>query len=169
VVAPQDADEAGNELRARGFATAGGAAWLKTATETGPPPRGAMFIRGTGTPPPPGISDFWLSGGDLQDGYEQLLENWSEWRHLKVTDPDQAIVARILLIHDWRRIILRDPLLPVELLPPGWPGETARDLVASIYHGVLPGSEAWLESAGLPAPVNRESIEGRFKVLRNLE
>ena len=33
-----------------------------------------------------------------------------------------ALVARTLLIHDFRRIVLRDPALPRALLPGDWPG-----------------------------------------------
>ncbi len=43
--------------------------------------------------------------------------------------PDQdSFIARILLIHAWRRIVLRDPVLPADLLPPDWPGTAARAL-----------------------------------------
>jgi phenylacetic acid degradation operon negative regulatory protein len=40
-------------------------------------------------------------------------------------DPAQAFVARTLLIHAFRRVLLRDPLLPGALLPLGWPGVAA--------------------------------------------
>ena len=39
-----------------------------------------------------------------------------------------AFTARILLIHHYRRVVLRDPLLPTELLPADWPGKAARQL-----------------------------------------
>ena len=69
-----------------------------------------------------------------------------------------AFVARILLVHEYRRIILRDPILPTELLPAGWPGADARALCARLYHRLLPVSERWLddhgqtESGKLPPP-----------------
>ena len=59
-----------------------------------------------------------------------------------------AFVARILLIHEYRRIILRDPILPAELLPAGWPGADARRLCARLYHRLLPASERWLDDNG---------------------
>jgi phenylacetic acid degradation operon negative regulatory protein len=59
-----------------------------------------------------------------------------------------AFVARILLIHAYRRIILRDPALPLELLPPAWPGEAARELCGRLYHRLLPASERWLDDNG---------------------
>jgi phenylacetic acid degradation operon negative regulatory protein len=62
-----------------------------------------------------------------------------------------AFVARILLIHEYRRIILRDPALPCELLPSAWPGEAARELCGKLYHRLLPASERWLDANGQTA------------------
>ncbi|HYI26236.1 MAG TPA: PaaX family transcriptional regulator C-terminal domain-containing protein, partial [Bradyrhizobium sp.] len=56
--------------------------------------------------------------------------------------------ARILLIHHYRRVVLRDPLLPTDLLPADWPGRAARKLCGEIYRGVLPASEQWLDRNG---------------------
>jgi phenylacetic acid degradation operon negative regulatory protein len=58
----------------------------------------------------------------------------------------QAFTARILLIHHYRRIVLRDPLLPADLLPRNWPGRQARALCGEIYRLLLPGSERWLDA-----------------------
>jgi phenylacetic acid degradation operon negative regulatory protein len=59
--------------------------------------------------------------------------------------PVDALVARILLIHEYRRIILRDPLLPAALCPQDWPGQAARGLCAGLYRKLLPASELWLD------------------------
>ena len=77
----------------------------------------------------------------------------------------QAFQLRILLIHDWRRIVLRDPLLPHAMLPADWPGIRAVDLVSSAYRQILAGSERWLdrhavnEDGPLPRP---EGLKQRF-------
>ena len=74
-----------------------------------------------------------------------------------LSDAD-AFTARILLIHHYRRVVLRDPLLPTALLPRDWPGRAARQLCGEIYRGVLPASEQWLdhhatnENGPLPKP-----------------
>ncbi len=57
---------------------------------------------------------------------------------------EAAMIARILLIHDYRRLILRDPLLPRALLPAGWPGHEANALAARLYGALRPGAEAWI-------------------------
>ena len=61
----------------------------------------------------------------------------------------EAFTARILLIHYYRRVVLRDPLLPAVLLPADWPGRAARELCGEIYRGLLPASEQWLDRNGL--------------------
>jgi phenylacetic acid degradation operon negative regulatory protein len=78
----------------------------------------------------------------------------------------QAFQLRILLIHDWRRIVLRDPLLPHAMLPADWPGIYALELVSTVYCQTLAGSERWLdrhavnEEGPLPAPA--VALEDRF-------
>ncbi|MBR1226079.1 MULTISPECIES: phenylacetic acid degradation operon negative regulatory protein PaaX [unclassified Bradyrhizobium] len=74
-----------------------------------------------------------------------------------LSDTD-AFTARILLIHHYRRVVLRDPLLPAPLLPRDWPGRAARRLCGEIYRGLLAASEQWLddhatnENGPLPKP-----------------
>ncbi len=57
-----------------------------------------------------------------------------------------ALAARVLLVHEYRRIVLRDPILPVAVLPARWPGTAARRLCAEVYTRVLPASERWLDA-----------------------
>ena len=64
--------------------------------------------------------------------------------------PLDAMAARTLLIHDYRRLVLQAPSLPAAFLPASWPGETARALCAAAYAALLPASEAWLSENGLP-------------------
>ena len=82
-----------------------------------------------------------------------------------ISDID-AFTARILLIHHYRRVVLRDPLLPTALLPADWPGRAARKLCGEIYRGVLPASEQWLDRyATNPAgalPAAAEELGRRF-------
>ncbi len=48
-------------------------------------------------------------------------------------DPEQCFVVRTLLIHEYRRVLLRDPRLPAELLPLDWPGAAAFALCRDFY------------------------------------
>ena len=63
-----------------------------------------------------------------------------------VCTPMEAMAARVLLIHQYRRIVLRDPRLPDAVLPEHWPGTAARCLCAEVYRALLPASEAWLDA-----------------------
>jgi phenylacetic acid degradation operon negative regulatory protein len=69
-----------------------------------------------------------------------------------------CLVVRILLIHEYRRIVLRDPVLPNPLLPEDWPGRKARGLCAAIYAVVADPADRWLcahtsdHRGPLPAP-----------------
>ena len=44
----------------------------------------------------------------------------------------QIAVLRGLIVHNWRRLILKHPLLPVSLITPGWPGHQCHLLVAEL-------------------------------------
>ena len=62
--------------------------------------------------------------------------------------PAEAMLARILLIHHYRRVILRDPLLPAALLPADWPAHESREFCGRLYRALLPASEGWLDNHG---------------------
>ena len=55
-------------------------------------------------------------------------------------------LARTILIHEYRRVMLRDPQLPPQLLPKNWHGGQARELAKNIYMLTLEGSEEHLIS-----------------------
>ncbi len=59
-------------------------------------------------------------------------------------NPAEAFYVRTLLIHEYRRILLRDPNLPDELLPASWSGLEARQLCQTLYQDVKQASEAYL-------------------------
>lgn len=73
--------------------------------------------------------------------YTPLLAQWST----QALDPATAFVTRSLLIHDYRRLLLRDPQLPGVLLPQQWAGHEARQQCRQLYALVLPPSEQHLD------------------------
>jgi phenylacetic acid degradation operon negative regulatory protein len=62
-------------------------------------------------------------------------------------DPQSSFLVRTLLIHEYRRIMLRDPMLPEELLYADWPGSTASSLCANLYKLCTPTTEKHLENS----------------------
>jgi len=61
-----------------------------------------------------------------------------------VPTPQEAFQARLLLIHEYRRILLRDTPLPEDLLPSRWQGTVARQIVSSLYPSLAGPSEAYV-------------------------
>ena len=61
----------------------------------------------------------------------------------------EAVVARVLMVHAFRRIVLKDPNLPEDMLPSGWAGAEARGLASALYAALAESSERWLDANAL--------------------
>lgn len=99
--------------------------------------------------------------------YQPLLEALQN-DPTEVVPEEHACLARVLLIHDFRRCLLRDPQLPDVLLPSGWPGNHARSLCKELYRRLLAPSERHLDqclqlSNGEPLPASG-GVQQRFQV-----
>lgn len=80
--------------------------------------------------------------------------------------PATAAAARLLLVHRWRRIVLRHRELPAELMPPTEPLRNPRIDVARAYAQLAPLAEAWLdgeETTLPPMPAGDASFDQRFR------
>ncbi len=64
------------------------------------------------------------------DRFRPVLKALKSARDL---DPEQCFLVRTLLMHEFRRTLLRDPQLPEELLPHDWHGNAARQLCQELY------------------------------------
>lgn len=80
--------------------------------------------------------------------------------------PESAFVVRTLLIHEYRRIHLRDPLLPQSLLPADWPGTAAYELCRALYERVFAAAEQHLTRVAArldgPLPPPEPGVYRRF-------
>jgi phenylacetic acid degradation operon negative regulatory protein len=56
-----------------------------------------------------------------------------------------ALVERTRLIHDYRLFPFRDPDLPPELLPDGWPGRLAHELFLEAHGLLRPAADAFVD------------------------
>ena len=86
------------------------------------------------------------------------------------TDPRLAFQIRTLLIQEYRKILLRDPLLPTSLLPNGWHGDAAYSLCRSLYVAIHADTDRFLsdsmETVEGPLPPPSPAFYGRFGGLR---
>ena len=82
-------------------------------------------------------------------------------------DDETAFLLRVLLIHDYRRLLLRDPELPDVLLPTDWPGQKARLLCKELYRRLLAPSERHLDAhfqlASGQTPPASQLLHERFR------
>jgi phenylacetic acid degradation operon negative regulatory protein len=71
-----------------------------------------------------------------------------------------------LLIHEYRSILLRDPLLPAEMLPVAWNGIAAYKLCQKLYQLIHVPADRFItnefETAQGPLPEPGAEFVGRF-------
>jgi phenylacetic acid degradation operon negative regulatory protein len=114
---------------------------------------GPVFIRpDRGQPLPPGALVFHAetvtTGGPLagfwdlsvlREGYDRFMALFRDVDPAALSDSG-ALVMRLLLVHAYRMVLLRDPRLPAEHLPPGWNGGEARALFRGLYLALTPAA-----------------------------
>ena len=155
-------------LRESGFLEAGDGLFLWPLTQPAPAialPSDATLMRGTLR-----LSDRAranLAPPDLNTEFARLIERYQPL--MRAMDaggrPSQrgAVAARVLLVHHWRRLVLRHPDLSRDLHPADWLGEEARELVARLYRRLLPHSELWLDRVGYDWPSPAGDTEAALK------
>jgi len=91
------------------------------------------------------------------------------WRAVDGTaslDPQAAFLIRTVLIHEIRRLLLRDPQLPDDVLPGDWHGAAARLLCRNLYRATYRQAEVYLgevlETADGPLPQPAAYFYERF-------
>lgn len=103
--------------------------------------------------------------------YQPLLDYLRE-HPLQEDAEESAFLLRILLIHDYRRLLLRDPELPEVLLPADWSGHRARLLCRALYKILEPLSDRHLDRiirlADNSVPARDQTLHERFPALDSL-
>ncbi|MEE9315231.1 MAG: PaaX family transcriptional regulator C-terminal domain-containing protein [Rhizobiaceae bacterium] len=84
----------------------------------------------------------WVQPNQSKLAYENIMAAFGSFTP---STPLEAIAVRTLLIHQWRRQLLRTPDLPVGLFTKDWAGFACRELVCELYKQILPLSEEWLD------------------------
>lgn len=97
--------------------------------------------------------------------YQPILEQCQ--KSPETISAQQAFVCRVLVVHDYRRLLLRDPMLPDVLQPSSWPGQQARLLCGELYRRLLPASERFLDQnyqlADGSTPTSVDMLRERFR------
>lgn len=115
------------------------------------------------------VHDAW-SLEQLADLYSEFLSRfrpvYQAVRRARGVDPEAAFQVRTLLIHEYRKVLLRDPMLPEALLPAHWDGVAAYQLCRNIYGLVAAPAETFLmqqmETADGPLPPAEPKFSQRF-------
>jgi phenylacetic acid degradation operon negative regulatory protein len=83
---------------------------------------------------------------------------------------ETAFLVRTLLIHEYRKIHLQDPLLPPALLPGDWVGSAAYELCRRLYSRLFLGAEQHLSAVAhrldRPLPGASAAAQARFGGVR---
>lgn len=119
------------------------------------------------------VEDSW-NIQDLATGYRSFLNKfrpiWHDLNSGSVLSNEECFLLRLLLIHEYRKVVLRDPQLPDALLPSDWEGRSARQLCRNLYRLIYERAELWLddnlENALGPLQMPNEEFFSRFGGLR---
>ncbi len=87
---------------------------------------------------------------ELKDLYDEFLDFYRPLaRDLDENEPTppQSFWIRTLMVHDYRRILLRDPGFPDVVLPTGWFGFAAYELIKRTYKLLAPSSVQYIRQA----------------------
>lgn len=107
---------------------------------------------------------------DIEARYAAFVERFRPVfraaRGARNVEPRIAFQVRTLLVQEYRRVLLRDPLLPAELLPKGWHGVPAYQLCGNLYRRVHAAADEFLsatmETADGPLPPPAPDFYARF-------
>ena len=111
---------------------------------------------------------------DIDDRYAAFVKRFrplmAAYSKSSDVEPQAAFLVRTLLIQEYRKVLLRDPQLPAELLPSDWHGNAAYQLCRNLYRAVYKQADrylsATLETADGPLPPSGKSFYARFGGLR---
>jgi phenylacetic acid degradation operon negative regulatory protein len=107
---------------------------------------------------------------DIDERYESFVKRFrplmAAYSKNSEVEPQAAFVVRTLLIQEYRKVLLRDPQLPAELLPAHWHGNAAYQLCRNLYQAVYKQADryltATLETADGPLPPLSRVFMSRF-------
>ena len=87
------------------------------------------------------LASLCMPTSDVETGYQQFVETFSpmldqQGKFTLVGSSSEMLSLRLLMMDEFRRILLHDHHLPPELLPSDWAGSEAFDLCGSVYRQI---------------------------------
>jgi len=106
----------------------------------------------------------------LESDYNQLISDYrpiyQQLRELNYLSDHYSWLLRTILIHEYRRILLKDHELPQDMLPENWAGYRALELVKALYQILAQASNRYiiehLENASGRVPKESDDFWKRF-------
>jgi len=111
---------------------------------------------------------------EIESGYTEFIGHFSpifnQLKNATNLNSELSFLLRTLLVHDYRRALLKDPMLPEGLLPTSWSGNTAKELFHDIYQLIWQDAEEHLlhvlETMGGKLPEASIEFGARFGGLK---
>jgi phenylacetic acid degradation operon negative regulatory protein len=88
---------------------------------------------------------------EIGSGWRDLVNLLDQASKLTDQDAETAYVVRLLLVHELRISVLRDPRLPGDFLPHDWPEKVARRRFKEFYASFSPNAYGYLSEIVLRA------------------
>ncbi len=146
-------------------------AQARAALRPVPAARGALMLHSSGA----GLAEdrrlvaLGWDLGELARRYRRFIERFTAVEPLfgqPEALPETAFLVRTLLIHEYRKIHLIDPLLPPALLPADWVGAAAYEVCRRLYARVFATAERYLSESARrlrgPLPPVSAAVHARF-------
>ncbi|TDD95653.1 PaaX family transcriptional regulator [Actinomadura rubrisoli] len=97
------------------------------------------------------------------DGLARSYERWLADAEAALAAPpdsdEHAFAMRSGLVHEWRKFLFRDPGLPADLLPAGWPGTRAARFFGTEAARLLPAASRFVDRCLGVSPADREGSD----------
>ncbi len=110
-----------------------------------------------------GLAEIDLGYANFVKRFRPLIAAYSKSAEV---EPKAAFLVRTLLIQEYRKVLLRDPQLPNELLPADWHGIAAYQLCRNLYRAVFEQADRYLtatmQTANGPLPPPNKHFMNRF-------
>lgn len=104
---------------------------------------------------------------NLRQRYEAFTTQYREVQLALLSQEKPTVhtlfLLRVLLVHEYRRILLNDPELPTEMLPADWEGYAAQSLTGEIYRYLALPTKKWANRELLNTDVPMKDYSNRLK------